>query len=183
MKALKSLIIAVCALVLGVSFLFPEMGSAHGGGPSLTKQVGPYTIDVHYPFVLQAGVPVWLNFFLTNTEDKESAEFTDLDVSVMRDKQVMLKTNITKKRGRGTGAVFTFPSVEDYRIHLVFNDVSIPIVETFFDVEVQPARGALGANIMGIFLNKELVLGLIFGIASMVLFTKYRSAAEHFDGK
>ncbi len=167
-------------MIAGLGFLLPGMAWAHGSGPALQKVVNGYQIDVHYPFVMQAGVPIWLNFFLSKKDEGIPAEFTDLDVSVMKDKSVMLKTNITKKLGKGTGAVMTFPNPGTYRIYLTYNNGKDTVVETYFDTEVHAPPASLTANIVGILLNKELLIGLLFGFASPLLFKKYKELTKEY---
>lgn len=149
--------------------VLPPALFAHESGLALKATSGQYTVDVHYPFDFEQQKPISLNFFLSNSETKESVGFSDLDVSIIRDDHEILKTNIRKRIGIATGVVMTFPEAGAYKLALAFNDNGNKIAETTFNISVDPESGR--RRIIGIEFNKELAVGVAVGalIATVVM--------------
>ncbi|MBX4210673.1 hypothetical protein KW783_01750 [Candidatus Parcubacteria bacterium] len=143
-------------------FCIPFSLFAHGTGLALEHVVGQYNIDIHYPIPFQAEQPILLNFFLEDSKEISSADFSDADVTILQGDEVILKTNIAKKVNIATAAVITFPKAGPYRIYVAFNLGKTKIVDTTFDVNVTPHK--MNNEFLGINFNKELLIGIAFGI-------------------
>jgi len=157
-------------ILVVAAILMPLLAAAHGRGLALQTTVDLYTVDVHYPFPFRAKVPIWLNFFLSSAQNHDhQVYFSDLDAAVFKDREMILRTNINRKQGIGSGAVITFPEPGDYRVQLIFNSERDQIVEAYFDIYV-PAEHFY-AQIFGLPIF-QLVLGAFFGAFGVFLFRK-----------
>jgi|GEM_PF-3660981 len=111
--------------------------SAHGTGLALTKDVGQYTVDIHYPQPFEVAKPTWLNFFLFQGEETNLVPITDVDLSVTDSQQTAIfQTNITKKVNIGTGAIVTFPAAGTYTLFVTYHDGKTQLVQTSFPITV-----------------------------------------------
>ncbi len=160
-------------LVMAVLSLVPMLACAHGSGLSLQKNVDVYSVDVHHTLPFQVGVPTWVNFFLSFAADQRPAGFTDVDVSLVKDNRSVFKTNVNKKRGIATGAIITFPDAGDYIMYVTYNNDKTILADTSFPIRVQPAANSAPALFLGVFLNKELGIGVAFGALAVILFWKF----------
>ena len=159
-------------LSCGALILSPWIVKGHGSDLALTNRVGKYNIDVHYPYPFQENEPIWLNFFLDEGESDKSVPFTDLDVIIQQENEVILKTNISRKIKIATGAIVTFPNSGNYRINLTFNDSDTQMAQTSFDIEVAKRARAL-KKFYGVELNKELAIGILLGSALTAVLVRH----------
>jgi hypothetical protein len=179
----SEIVTRVVAFVISISALFllfnPSLVVAHGTGLAMQNTVGDYSIDIHYPYPFQAGMPTFLNFFLNQSQGDVPVSFSDIDISILKNDDVVLKTNANRKIGVATGAIITFPDGGNYKINTIFNQGNTKIVKTSFLVDVAEREGV--HKVLGIEINKELGIGTVLGIVLLTLFSRINRHLEESD--
>lgn len=132
--------------LLCLSFALPGFASAHNTRVSLEKAVGEYTVDIGYnPLVLEAKDPASFDFSLLLKETGEQAEFSDIWVRVVQDKQTFFATGISKPDFGNATMVYTFPEGGAYELNIRFQNKGEALAEVSFPLTVEKTAASAGS--------------------------------------
>ncbi len=144
-----SIILAISTIAVAVSgFLFTTQSVfAHGEGASIEKEVGNYFIDIGYdPEKPETGVPVRLDFELSDKVSGAATVFSSVWVRIEKEKQTAFASGIHRSEFGKTGLLYTFGESGTYTISARFQNNEDTIAETSFSLAVSEALSSGGKS-------------------------------------
>ena len=138
-------------IVLLSSLIYADISRANGFGVTLDKVVGDYTANVDYDAVagIFAGEPVQFAFQLFNKNRSQTAEFTDVWVSITPKgannssgyTPPIFDGGIVNSNFPPAGMTFTFLAGGEYELKLRFDKADKNIAEATFPLTVGVGEG------------------------------------------
>lgn len=153
----------ITSLILGLSlylFLGPiTQVKAHLFGASLERVVDTYFIDIgHSEEQLEVGDSVRFDFNLYQADNQtEAVPFTDIWVRISQGNTSVFAGNLHTPLLGKTGMTLQFPEPGEYQLLARFHDTDQTLVETTFDISVDPAPVGPVLKLM----QNPVVLGLL----------------------
>lgn len=163
-------------LLLGLLLTSASFVSAHGNSFSYEESKEGYKIDIGYDEFIAAGESVRFDYVIY-PEDLDAIEgevFTDVWVTLTKDRQIYFAGGIHKPAFGATGFTYVFPEEGSYTLSARFQKDGETVVATEFPLEILPPLTETKTVTPLIIYGLCLLAGLVLGAAIMLFIPQKR---------